>query len=95
MAITNDGQMFWAIKNGSPGTTIIGFGPVLSDDEIWSLIQYECTFADGQGRGRMGQGKGMGPMMGPNHGMGSMEHDGYIVLVSQLCSKIQTQPRTA
>lgn len=76
MAITNDGPMFWAIKNGSPGTAIIGFGLVLSDDEIWSLILYECPFAGGQGRERMGQGKGMGPMMGPGRGMGGMEHDG-------------------
>jgi mono/diheme cytochrome c family protein len=35
----SDGQMFWIIKNGSPGT---GMPPYkfLSDDEIWKLILY-------------------------------------------------------
>ena len=68
-----EGEIFWAIKHGSPGTAMIGFGPVLSDDEIWSVIQYERTFADGHGRGRMGHGEGMGPMMGGREGM---EHRG-------------------
>ncbi len=68
-----EGELFWVIKNGSPGTAMIGFGPVLSDDEIWSLIQYERTFAGGHGRGRMGHREGMGPMMGGREGM---EHRG-------------------
>ena len=71
-----EGEIFWAIKHGSPGTAMIGFGPVLSDDEIWSVIQYERTFAGTHGRGRMGHRKGMGPMMGPGGGMGGMEHRG-------------------
>jgi mono/diheme cytochrome c family protein len=71
-----EGEIFWAIKHGSPGTAMIGFGPVLSDDEIWSVIQYERTFAGTQGRGRMGHREGMGPMMGPGGGMGGMEHRG-------------------
>lgn len=71
-----EGEIFWVIKHGSPGTAMIGFGPVLSDEEIWSLIQYESTFAGKHGRGRMGRGEGMGPMMGPGGRMGGMEHRG-------------------
>lgn len=68
-----EGELFWVIKNGSPGTAMIGFGPVLSDEEIWSLIQYERTFAGGHGQGRMGHQGGRGPMMGGQEGM---EHRG-------------------
>ena len=71
-----EGEIFWVIKNGSPGTAMIGFGPVLSDEEIWSVIQYERTFAGGHGRGRMGHGEGMGPGMGHGGGMGGMGHGG-------------------
>ncbi|HEX5646051.1 MAG TPA: cytochrome c, partial [Nitrospira sp.] len=67
-----EGELFWVIKNGSPGTGMIGFGPVLSDEEIWSVIQYERTFAGGHGRRGMGRGEGMGPMMGPGGRMGEM-----------------------
>jgi mono/diheme cytochrome c family protein len=35
----SDGQMFWIIKNGSPGTGMPAF-KFLSDDEIWKLILY-------------------------------------------------------
>ena len=68
-----EGEVFWAIKYGSPGTAMIAFGSVLSDTEIWALIQYEQTFAGRHGPGMMGQGEGMGPMMGPGGGMGGME----------------------
>ena len=71
-----EGEIFWVIKHGSPGTAMVGFGPVLSDDEIWSVIQYERTFAGMHGRQGMGHGKGMGPMMGPGGGMGDMHHRG-------------------
>lgn len=64
-----EGEIFWAIKYGSPGTAMIAFGPVLSDEEIWSVIQYERTFAGGHGRGKMGHGGGMGTMMGGREGM--------------------------
>jgi mono/diheme cytochrome c family protein len=56
-----EGELFWVIKYGSPGTAMTGFGPVLSDEEIWSLIQYERTFAGRRGRGRMGHGGRRGP----------------------------------
>ncbi len=35
----SDGQLFWVIKNGSPGTGMMPFGN-LSDDEVWKLIHY-------------------------------------------------------
>jgi len=57
-----EGELFWVIKHGSPGTAMIGFGSLLSDEEIWSLIQYERTFAAGHGPGmrRHGRGSRMG-----------------------------------
>jgi mono/diheme cytochrome c family protein len=45
-----DGELFWVIKYGSPGTAMIGFGDQLADEEIWALIQYERTFSVGHGR---------------------------------------------
>ncbi|NGZ95014.1 MAG: cytochrome C [Nitrospira sp. WS110] len=65
-----EGEVFWVIKHGSPGTGMIGFGQVLSDEEIWSLIQYEQTFAGMQGPGMRGRRGGMGPMRGSEGGMG-------------------------
>ena len=53
-----DGEIFWVIKHGSPGTSMIGFGDRLTDEEIWSLIQYEKSFA-GRRRGRGMRGGGM------------------------------------
>lgn len=38
----SDGQMFWIIKNGSPGTGMPAY-KFLSDDEIWKLILYIRT----------------------------------------------------
>jgi mono/diheme cytochrome c family protein len=39
-----DGQLFWIIKNGSPGTGMMPFSG-LSDDEVWQLIHYLRTLA--------------------------------------------------
>jgi mono/diheme cytochrome c family protein len=66
----SEGEVFWTIKYGSPGTAMIAFGSVLSDNEIWALIQYEQTFAGRHGPGMMGRGEGMGPGMGGRDGMG-------------------------
>ena len=63
-----EGEVFWAIKYGSPGTAMIAFGSVLSDNEIWALIHYEQTFAGTHGM--MGHREGMGPGMGGREGMG-------------------------
>jgi mono/diheme cytochrome c family protein len=50
-----EGELFWVIKHGSPGTSMIGFGGQLSDEEIWAVIQYERGFAGDHGHRR---GKG-------------------------------------
>ncbi len=71
-----EGEIFWVIKNGSVGTSMVGFGGQLTDEEIWRIIQYMRSFAGGQGPGMMGHGEGMGPMMGPNGGMGGCEGEG-------------------
>jgi len=39
-----DGQLFWIIKNGSPGTGMMAF-PRLKDEQVWQLIQYIRTLA--------------------------------------------------
>lgn len=39
-----DGQLFWAIKKGSPGTGMMAFAG-LSDEQVWQLIQYIRTLA--------------------------------------------------
>ncbi len=39
-----DGQLFWIIKNGSPGTGMMSFAG-LPDDEVWELIHYIRTLA--------------------------------------------------
>ncbi len=69
-----EGEIFWVIKNGSAGTTMVGFGGQLTDKEMWSIIQYLRGFAGEHGPGMMGRGGGMGPMMGPGGGMEGMEH---------------------
>ena len=72
-----EGELFWAIKHGSPGTAMVAFGSVLSDDEIWALIHYERTFAGMHGPGMRGHGGGMGPMRGSEGGMGGMKGMGH------------------
>jgi hypothetical protein len=51
---------------------MIAFGVVLSDNDMWALIQYERTFAGMHGPGMMGHGDRMGPGggMGGRDGMG-------------------------
>lgn len=66
-----EGEVFWVIKNGSAGTGMLPFGGVLTDEEIWTVIQYERSFSGGRGSmGRMGPGGmgGMGGGMGPREG---------------------------
>ena len=67
-----EGEVFWVIKNGSVGTSMIGFGGQLTDEEMWSLIQYVRSFAGEHGPGMMGHGAGMGP----GGGMGGCEGKG-------------------
>jgi mono/diheme cytochrome c family protein len=35
----SDGQLFWIVKNGSPGTSMPDFH-ALSDDQIWKVVLY-------------------------------------------------------
>jgi len=72
-----EGELFWVIKHGSPGTAMIAFGSVLSDEEIWALIHYEHTFAGRHGPGMRGHRGEMGPMRGSEGGMGRMEGMGH------------------
>ncbi len=77
-----EGEIFWVIKNGSPGTGMIAFGSILSDQEIWAVMQYVKGFADGghgpgmhrgDGKGRggpRGSGEGRGPRGGMHHAEG-------------------------
>jgi mono/diheme cytochrome c family protein len=58
-----EGEVFWVIKYGVSGTAMIGFGDQLTDEEIWTIIQYERSFSDGHGH----QG-GMGPRHDRNSG---------------------------
>jgi mono/diheme cytochrome c family protein len=40
-----DGELFWIIKNGSPGTGMIALVPgALSEEEAWKVIAYVRTF---------------------------------------------------
>jgi mono/diheme cytochrome c family protein len=69
-----EGEIFWVIKNGSVGTSMVGFGGQLTDEEIWGIIPYMRSFAGEHGPGMMGPGGGMGGMErgGPRGGMGGM-----------------------
>ncbi|GMV49425.1 MAG: hypothetical protein NBKEAIPA_03211 [Nitrospirae bacterium] len=52
----SDGELYYIIQNGSPGTAMAPFGGILTDEEIWSLIRYEQTFSRHHGpRRRMGR----------------------------------------
>jgi mono/diheme cytochrome c family protein len=70
-----EGEIFWVIKNGSAGSSMVGFGGELTDGEIWALIQYIRNFSGEHGPGMPGRGEGMGQMMGPGGGMGGCEGD--------------------
>lgn len=39
MSQVEDGQLFWIIKNGSPGTSMPAFDK-LEDKQIWQLVSY-------------------------------------------------------
>lgn len=56
-----EGEVFWVIKNGSPGTSMIAFNGTLSDEEIWTVIRYLETFGEARGPHRGMGGMGMGP----------------------------------
>lgn len=57
-----EGEIFWVIKHGIQGTGMIPFGGLLSDEEIWTVMQYERSFAGSRGRRGMGRHRGRRPM---------------------------------
>lgn len=67
----SEGEIFWVIKYGSPGTGMIPFGGMLSDEEIWTVMQYERSFAGGPHGGRGGPQGG-----GRHRGRGMMRQHG-------------------
>jgi mono/diheme cytochrome c family protein len=39
--VRTPGEMFWVVKNGSPGTGMIAYNPaMINDDETWEVITY-------------------------------------------------------
>ena len=41
----SDGQMFWVVKNGLPGTGMVAYKS-LSDEQVWQIILYLRTLAN-------------------------------------------------
>jgi mono/diheme cytochrome c family protein len=40
-----DGELYWVIKNGSPGTAMIPMvGSTIDEDEAWYVLMYERSF---------------------------------------------------
>ena len=60
---------------GCHWTSMVGFGGQLTDEEIWSIIQHERSFASEHEPGMMGNGESIGPGsgMGGRGGMGGCE----------------------
>ena len=46
-AARTDGELFWIMKNGSPGTDMASFVPlVLSEEEAWHVLLYVRSFGN-------------------------------------------------
>ena len=44
-AARSDGELFWILKNGSPGTDMASFVPlVLTEEEAWQVLLYVRSF---------------------------------------------------
>lgn len=44
-AARTDGELFWILKNGSPGTDMASFIPlVLTEEEAWDVLSYVRAF---------------------------------------------------
>jgi len=42
-----DGELFWIIKNGSPGTGMVAMVPAtITEEEAWKVLAYERSFCD-------------------------------------------------
>ena len=49
--LRTDGEMFWVIKNGSPGTRMFSYSPsVITEEEAWKVIHYLRTLPTGSAR---------------------------------------------
>jgi len=43
--LRTDGEMFWVIRNGSPGTRMFSYSPsVITEDEAWKVIHFLRMF---------------------------------------------------
>lgn len=52
-AARTDGELFWILKNGSPGTDMASFIPlVLTEEEAWYVILYVRSFGNGTKPGK-------------------------------------------
>ncbi len=46
-AARTDGELFWILKNGSPGTDMASFIPlVLTEEEAWHVLLYVRSFSN-------------------------------------------------
>ena len=46
-AARSDGELFWILQNGSPGTDMASFIPlVLTEDEAWHVLLYVRSFGN-------------------------------------------------
>jgi mono/diheme cytochrome c family protein len=46
-ATRSDGELFWILKNGSPGTDMASFVPlVLTEEEAWHVLLYVRSFGN-------------------------------------------------
>jgi len=53
-----DGELFWILKNGSPGTGMVPMIPVtITEDEAWKILAYERSFCLNWQRVRSPMGK--------------------------------------
>ena len=42
-----DGELFWILKNGSPGTDMAPFIPlILTEEEAWQIVRYVRSFGE-------------------------------------------------
>jgi mono/diheme cytochrome c family protein len=45
-AARTDGELFWILKNGSKGTAMASFIPlILTEEEAWQVLRYVRSFA--------------------------------------------------
>ncbi len=46
--LRTDGELFWVIRHGSPGTRMFSYSPaIITEDEAWRVIHYLRTLGDG------------------------------------------------